>query len=109
EQRLRNYWMMSQRSGTLTYLLFSAGAACIVYAVFILLTDVVGIRSGVLYSFGINALAAYLVHEITMTVVTAFVPETSAAVPVCIGLTVFLSLTWWIIRWLERHQIQLRM
>ncbi len=101
--------MMSQRSGTLTYQLFSAGAACVVFAVFILLTDVAGIRSVVFYTFGINALAAYLIHEITMTVVTAFVPETSSAGAVCVSLGAFLLLTWWIIRWLERHQIQLRM
>lgn len=64
-----NYWMMSQRAGTLSYLTFSAGFSLLVFAIFVWLADVKGIRIGVFRTLGVNALAGYILAEIIGTFV----------------------------------------
>lgn len=59
-------WTMSQRAGSVTYLVFAAGFAMAVYAGFVWLCDGRGKSSGFLAILGANALAGYLLHEIVM-------------------------------------------
>src|SRR5262245_24165289 len=42
QQRQQNYWMMSQRSGSLSYLTFAAGFSLVLYVLFYLACDVRG-------------------------------------------------------------------
>jgi len=58
--RQNNYWMMNQRNGTISYLVFSAGFSLLVFLVFYLLCDRWGWRIGVFRTFGTNALVAYI-------------------------------------------------
>lgn len=109
EKRLYNYWMMSQRAGTASYLLFTAGTSCIVFAVFVVLCDRWSLSLPIFRTFGTNALAGYVIHEITATVTQAFIPQANTPLPILTGLVVFLGLTWWILRWLEKSKIHIRM
>lgn len=60
EKRHENYWMMSQRAGSISYLTFAAGLSVAVYLFFHLLSDRMGVVIGVFRTLGSNALAAYI-------------------------------------------------
>lgn len=60
DHRKWNYWMMSQRGGTLSYPTFAAGFSLLVMAFFLWFSDVLGIRVGVFRTLGVNALLAYI-------------------------------------------------
>ena len=70
-----NYWMMSQRAGTVSYLTFGAGFSLALYGLFYLLADMVGLRIGVFRTLGTNALVGYILHEFTGEAVKKFVPR----------------------------------
>lgn len=60
-----NYWMMSQRAGTLSYTTFTAGFSLMLMAIFIWACDVKGWRLGVFRTLGVNALAGYMLASFT--------------------------------------------
>lgn len=64
EFRKWNYWMMSQRGGTLSYPTFCAGLSLFVYAIFLWVCDGLGLRLGVFRTIGTNSLAAYMLSSI---------------------------------------------
>lgn len=107
-QRKWNYWMMSQRGGTLSYLTFSAGFALLVCAGFVWACDGRGWRVGVLQTFGTNALAAYILHELVDRALTPFAPRDAPGWYVALACGVFFGINWLFLRALERNQIFLR-
>jgi hypothetical protein len=64
--RLRqgNYWMMSQRSGTASYLIFSTGFSLAVFVLFHLACDRLGWQIGFFRTLGTNALLAYVLGSV---------------------------------------------
>jgi hypothetical protein len=58
--RLWNYWMLSRRLATPTFMLTAIGFGLIVYAAFVWLCDAGSFRLGVLRTLGQNPLIAYL-------------------------------------------------
>jgi predicted acyltransferase len=109
QHRKWNYWMMSQRAGTLTYLMFSAGFSALVYAFFLKIGDGWGLQFGVFRTFGVNALSGYIVHDLTGSIVGAFFnSKTSAAAVQLLALVCFFVLTWLILRAMEKRQMFLR-
>lgn len=56
----KNIWTMSQRAGSVTYLLFGAGFSLATYAVFVVLSDRLKWSWSVLGTLGGNALVAYI-------------------------------------------------
>lgn len=57
-----NYWMMSQRGGTLSYPTFAAGVSLVIYALFLWACDGLGFRLGIFRTLGTNSLVAYCMH-----------------------------------------------
>ncbi|MFM8399010.1 MAG: hypothetical protein ACKOAH_14355, partial [Pirellula sp.] len=55
-KRQWNYWMMSQRAGTLSYLTFAAGFSLAVFVLFYVLCDIGKFEVPVFKTFGVNAL-----------------------------------------------------
>lgn len=108
-QRQWNYWMMSQRGGTLTYLTFTAGFSLLVCALFYVACDRWGWRLGVFQTLGTNALAGYVLHDMTDGAVSAFVPANSPAWYMWIGFAAFFGITWLFLRTLEKNNIFLRL
>lgn len=104
-----NYWMMSQRGGTLSYLIFSAGFSLAVYAAFVVLCDWLPLRVGVFRTLGTNALAGYIAHPLVGAAVKAFVPGDSPVEYVLAAFLVYFVITYLLIRHLERNDIYLRM
>ena len=70
-----NYWMMSQRSGNLSYPTFAAGVALLIYALCLWICDGKGQRLGIFRTLGTNSLAAYILHDIAGWVVSPFFPQ----------------------------------
>lgn len=108
EHRKWNYWMMSQRAGTLSYLTFSAGFSLIVFALFALACDRWGWRLAFFETFGTNALAAYVLHDLTGSAVKPFIPKDAPAWYAVSGLLLFFWLTWVFLRYFEKRGVYLR-
>lgn len=100
---------MSQRTGAISYLTFSAGFSLAVYAFFVVVCDRFGLAIGLFRVFGVNALVAYLTHPIVAGAVKPFLPHDSPAWYVAIGFSVYLAICYVFNRSLEKHQIFLKL
>ncbi|MCC6508429.1 MAG: hypothetical protein IT423_04935 [Pirellulaceae bacterium] len=103
-----NYWMMSQRAGTLSYLTFSAGFSLAVFVLFYGLCDGLGWQLGVFRTFGTNALVAYILHSMVSSAVQPFFPKDSPFWYAYTGLALFFAINWVCLRSLEKQGIFLR-
>lgn len=108
ELRKWNYWMMSQRGGTLAYLVFSAGFSLLVYLLFFVACDLGGYQLAVFRTFGTNALVAYVLHSMVSSAVQPFFPKDSPAWYAGLGLALFFGITWLFVRSLEKQGAYLR-
>jgi predicted acyltransferase len=106
--RYWNYWMMTQRGGSLSYLTFGAGFSLLVYVVFYVLSDIWGIRVGVFRTFGTNALAAYVLAGIIGGAVKTFIPHDAPAWYTIAAFCFDFFLIWLFVRTLEKNNIFLR-
>ena len=103
-----NYWMMSQRAGTVSYLTFAAGFSLAVYVLFHIACDWYGLQLSLFRTFGTNALAAYVLHELVAIAVKPFSPKDSPEWYAIASLLVFFWITWVFVRSLEKQKIYLR-
>ena len=102
-------WTMSQKAGSTSYLLFSAGFSLALYAAFRVLCEGRGWRLTVFHDLGSNALAAYVLHSIVMAACISFAPKDSPAWwALGIGALHF-GLIWWMVRWLNAKGLYLRL
>jgi hypothetical protein len=109
EQRQLNYWMMSQRSGSVSYLTFAAGFSLAVFVLFHVLCDQLGWQLGLFRTFGTNALAAYVLGGMVDTAVSRFVPRDAPGWYVAAAFGAFFGLTYLFVRHLEKNGLLLRM
>jgi hypothetical protein len=107
-KRQWNYWMMSQRAGTLSYLTFAAGFSLAVFVLFYIVCDIGGAELPIFKTFGVNALAAYVLHDLTSNAVQPFFPKDSPAWYAFTGLFLFCFITWLFLLSLQRQKIFLR-
>lgn len=105
----RNYWTMSQRAGSVSYLLFATGFALAVLAVFRVACDGWGLRCGYLGMLGRNALAGYLIHGLVADAVKPFAPRDAPAWYVWSAFAVYLGATSLVLRYLDRNRLYLRL
>ena len=108
EYRQWNYWMMSQRAGTLSYLTFSAGFSLAVFWLFYVVCDLWGWQSAVFRTFGTNALLAYVLHSLVGAAVQPFFPEDAPAWYAVLGLALFFVINWIFVRHFEKQGMFLR-
>jgi hypothetical protein len=108
-ERLQNYWTMCKRQTTLSFMLFASGFALAVYSLFLVLCDWIGVKLGLFQTFGQNALAGYITHEMVMKFVKPFVPNDSPHEWVVGGFLVFFAVTWLFVSTLERNRIFLKL
>ena len=109
EEREINYWMMSKRTASISFILFATGFALALYIVFVLVSDVGRFEIGLFRTLGQNALAAYIIHEIVENAVKAYAPKDSPLWWVAVTFAIFVTLTYLAVRYLERNGIYLRM
>jgi predicted acyltransferase len=104
-----NYWMMSQRAGTISYLTFAAGFSLAVYAIFYVVCDLWGWQLGVFRTFGTNALFAYVLHMLVQSAIEPFMPKDSPQWYMWVGCALFLTITYLFVRTLEKNNIYIRL
>jgi len=102
-------WTMSQRAGSLSYLVFSAGFSFAAYALFVWLVDRRNVRLELFSVLGQNALAAYLIHMWVSAAVEPFGPKDSPLWWALSLFAVFFGLTFLFVRYLNRHGMFLRL
>jgi hypothetical protein len=107
--RLWNYWMLSRRLVTPTFVLAATGFGLIVYAAFVWLCDAGTFRLGVLRTLGQNPLIAYLLDGAMGGLVSGFWPETGGWRWELAGSALRFALTYAPVRLLEWRRIYLRL
>lgn len=105
---VRDYWLMSQRAGSVTYLLAGAGIAAIGYTGFRVAVDRSGYRLGLFDLLGRHALAGYLIHDPVAGTVKPFCPADAPGWWVAGCLLVYLLITVGFLRYLDRNRLVLR-
>ncbi|SRR5579883_55985 len=108
-QQAYNYWMMSRRLATVTFMLTATGFGLVVYAVFVLLCDALFVRAGVLRTFGQNPLIAYFLDPCMGGLVSGFWPEGGGLPWALMGAALRFALTYLPVRLLEQRRIFLRL
>jgi predicted acyltransferase len=103
------FWVMSQRAGSPSYLVFGAGFSLALYAVFVLVCDVAGFRAAVLETVGANALAAYVVHDMVGRALHGYTPKDAPLWYALAAVGVFFALCYLFLRHLEKHRLFLRL
>lgn len=109
KDRAWNYWMMSQRAGTLSYQTFAAGFALLVFLAFRYCCDVLGWQNSVFQAFGTNALAVYVVHGFIDSWVGMLLTKNSSPGLVLSGLLAYFVILFGIARWMQWRQIHWRL
>jgi hypothetical protein len=104
-----NYWTMSQRAGSVTYTLFGAGFAVIVYQLFRVFSDRLKFNVPVFDQFGRHALAAYIIHDMVAGMVKPFTPRDAPAWYVLSAFAVYFGVSWLFVRYLDRNKLFLRL
>lgn len=120
--RKLNYWMMSQRGGTLSYPTFAAGFSLLVMAIFVWAVDVHGWRLGLFRTLGVNALVAYMLPEIFAPYARKWtgmlfgiltdkgeLPKTAEALPVAVAFSLMCLMCYLVLRIMEWRKIYVRM
>jgi predicted acyltransferase len=102
-------WTMSQRTGSISYLTFATGISLAVYALFVLLCDLGEFRSRLFGTFGVNALAAYLIHPMVAGAVKPFMPGDSPLWYVVAGFSLYFAICYGFNRYLEKHGLFLKL
>lgn len=106
---IADYWVMSQRTGSVTYPLFGAGFAFVVLAFFRWACDTNGVNVPLFDLFGRHALAAYIIHGMVDNAVSPFVPKDAPLWYVLAGFAVYFGICWLFVRYLDRNKLYLRL
>lgn len=103
EHREWNYWMMSQRGGTISYTTFSAGFSLVVFAFFLWACDSRKWQVGIFRTLGTNSLAAYLLHDVASWWISPWFPVGSGPVMVAFGFLCFSGFVYGVCWMMERR------
>jgi hypothetical protein len=108
DQRQLNYWMMSQRAGSLSYTTFAGGLSLLVFGVFVGACDLRGWQLRLFGTLGANSLAAYVLHDVAAWLVTPWLTRESGLGAVVLGWLVFVGLVFGCCGLLQRKRWYLR-
>jgi predicted acyltransferase len=100
---------MSQRAGSVSYLTFAAGFSLAVYALFVLSSDRGSFQSDWVRTFGLNPLAAYIIHPMVASAVKPYVPNDAPLWYVAAGFSLYFTICTLFNRYLEQNKIFLRL
>ena len=104
-----NIWTMSQRAGSVSYLVFGGGFAMALYALFVAACDFGKVQLPIFRTLGSNALLGYILHDLVNEAVKPFVPKDSPLFFVLLGFAVSLGLCYLFLRHLEKHKLYFRL
>lgn len=107
--RAVNIWTMSQRAGSVTYLIFGAGFSLAIYTLFVLACDRLPLRVGIFRTLGTNALLGYIIHDLVNAAIKPFVPKDSPVWFVFSACGVSLLICYTFLRSLEKQRLFLKL
>jgi predicted acyltransferase len=108
-ERAWNYWMMSQKAGSISYQLFAAGLSLAMFFGFLVWIDVRGHAIPWFRTLGRNAITCYVLHGYAIDLVRLKIPGDAQPFWVAIGLLVVIA-TVYLIAWiLESKKIFIRL
>ena len=102
-------WTMNQQVGSLSYLTFASGFSLWIYALFVIFSDLKGCEVGIFRTFGTNALAGYVLHDMVLRAVLPLAPRDSPWFYVAFTFAVYFTITYFFIRYLEKKKIFFRL
>ena len=102
-------WTMSQRAGSVSYLLFSTGFSISIFAFFAWWSDRKAQSLRLFTDLGQNALAAYLVHMVVMDCLECIGPSDSPLAWALLLSTIGFLVSWCAVRWLNERRLFLRL
>lgn len=105
----QDIWMMSQTSGSVSYMTFGAGLALLLFALFVIACDLGPIRVGFLRTLGVNALAAYLIEPMVTEPLGPLTPNDVPMWYAFASFGVFFLVTYIFVRFLEKNNLFLRL
>jgi predicted acyltransferase len=108
-ERQWNYWMMSQRGGTASYLIFATGLSLVLFVVFHWVCDRCGWQLGFFRTLGSNALTAYILGGLMEMLLKERMPRNASEAAVAAGLGISLGCVYLLVRLLERRGILIRL
>lgn len=109
DERLPNYWMMSKRIPTFSFIVCAAGFAFLLYGAFVFACDVLGLKLGVFRTFGMNPLAAYCIHSVVSNQIEKLMPNNAPLWYCVAGFAVFFGATYACVHYLEKRQLFIRL
>jgi predicted acyltransferase len=104
-----NLWTMSQRSGSVSYMTFSAGFSLALYAIFVGLCDLARLRISLFDLFGRNALLVYLLQDLAGDWLSAYMPHDAPGWFMLCGFAAYLGMMTFLVGYLERSGVRLRL
>lgn len=102
-------WTMSQRAGSLSYLTFASGFSFAVYALFVWLVDLKHKQWELFGVLGQNALAGYLIHMWVGDFLGKWGPKDAPLWWVVALFSLYFTISWMFVRYLNRHGMFLRL
>jgi predicted acyltransferase len=102
-------WTMSQRTGSVSYLTFASGLSLAVYAAFVVACDGLGLQLGLFRTFGRNALAAYVLHDLVIHAVKPYAPGDAPGWFVLAAFLLFFGISYVLVRGLEKQGVFIRL
>ncbi len=110
DNRLVNYWMMQKRYASLPYVTFVCGLSFVGLALFVLTADIGNFQIPIFRTFGMNPLAAYVLHKmVLLNLMFHVIPSDSAAWLYWSGLALYLVIVYVLVRGLEKQGVYIRM
>jgi hypothetical protein len=103
-----NLWTMSQRAGSVSYLMFGAGLSLAAYALFVWACDVCHWQLGIWRTLGTNALASYVIHGVLGWGFGAAIARQSPPGTVLVGLLLYLAICYVCVWLLEKKGVHWR-
>jgi predicted acyltransferase len=102
-------WTMSQRAGSVSYQTFGAGFSLALFALFALSCDAASWQLPLFRTFGTNALAAYVIHELVAGAVKPFCPKDAPLACTLLGFAIYFAITYTFVRYLEKNEIFIKL
>lgn len=107
--QLVNMWTMSQRAGSVSYLVCATGLSLTIYALFRIVCDGWRFHSRYLDLLGQHALAGYIIHDLVGDLVKPYTPRDAPLVFVAIMFGLYLGIVSLFLKHLDRHKLYLRL
>ena len=92
----------------MSYTTFTAGCSLLLFAVFLWVCDQKKLQLGIFRTLGTNSLAAYILSDVAMWLVSPWIAETAELSLVIVAFLCFSSIVYGVCRILEARKIYIR-